>query len=210
MVSEILTNPVEEYLYSLLPESPPVLKEMEAAAAKRNIPIIGPLVGRYFYQLATIHKAKRIFELGSAIGYSTLWWAMAAGDDAQIFYTDSSKENSCEAAGYFIKMKLEKRIQILTGDALEMLDKTPGEFDIIFCDIDKDGYPDAFRKALPRLRKGGLFVCDNVLWSGRVAQKNPDNWTKAIQEFNRLCYNTPGLWTTIIPLRDGVSVSLKY
>jgi len=204
----IVENPVETYLYSLLPESPTVLKKIEAEAEKRTIPIVGPLVGRYFYQLALIHKAKRIFEMGSAIGYSTLWWAMALSD-GEVFYTDSSKENACEAAGYFAEMKLQDKIKIQIGDAGELLDKTPGEFDIIFCDIDKHGYPEAFKKAIPRLRKGGLLVTDNVLWSGRVAENNPNEWTKAIQEYNRLCYDTPGVWTTILPLRDGVSVTLK-
>ncbi len=97
----------------------------------------------------------------------------------------------------------------MTGDALELLSEHKQEFDIIFNDVDKEDYPRVFRLALPRLRKGGLFVTDNVLWSGRVAQKNPDKTTKAILEFNRLLYNSPDLFTTILPIRDGVAVAVK-
>jgi predicted O-methyltransferase YrrM len=97
-----------------------------------------------------------------------------------------------------------------TGDALEVLSEHKQEFDIIFNDVDKEDYPRVFRLALPRLRRGGLFVTDNVLWSGKVAQKTPqDASTKAILEFNRLLYNSPDLFTTILPIRDGVAVAVK-
>ena len=96
------------------------------------------------------------------------------------------------------------------GDALELLSEQKQEFDIIFNDVDKEDYPRVFRIAIPKLRKGGLFVTDNVLWSGKVAQKNPpDAATKAILEFNRLLYGSPDLFTTILPIRDGVAVALK-
>jgi len=98
---------------------------------------------------------------------------------------------------------------VSTGDALELLSEHKQEFDIIFNDVDKEDYPRVLRLALPRLRKGGLFVTDNVLWSGRVAQKNPDKTTKAILEFNRLLYSTQDLFTTILPIRDGVAVAIK-
>jgi len=96
------------------------------------------------------------------------------------------------------------------GDALELLSEQKQELDIIFCDIDKEDYPRAFRLAVPRLRKGGLLVADNVLWSGRVTQANPEEAsTKAILEFNRLLYSSPDLFPTILPIRDGVAVAVK-
>ena len=96
------------------------------------------------------------------------------------------------------------------GDALELLSEEKQLFDIIFNDVDKDDYPRVFRLAVPRLKKGGLLVTDNVLWSGQVAKKNPkDSNTKAIVEFNRLLYGSPDLFTTFIPLRDGVAISVK-
>jgi len=112
--------------------------------------------------------------------------------------------------GYFERAGVAGRITIKVGDALELLSEQKQEFDIIFCDVDKEDYPRAVRLALPRLRKGGLFVADNVLWSGKVAQKNPSEAsTKAIMEFNRLLYASPELFTTILPIRDGIAVAHK-
>lgn len=207
----ILAPPVEEYLYKLLPPSGAVLGEMEEQARKRDIPIVGPLVARSFHFLATIAGARRVFELGSAIGYSTLWWAAAVGEGGEVFYTDSSAANVAEARGYFERAGLGARIRILQGEALQSLTATPGEFDIIFCDLDKPQYPEAFRQAVPRLRGGGLLVADNVLWSGKVAEVPPpgDAATRAIVEFNRLLYSDARLEPVILPLRDGVAVARK-
>lgn len=207
---EITTEAVERYVYAMLPERDEVLAHMEAEAVKRNVPIVGPAVGRVLHQLALISGAKNVFELGSAIGYSTIWWAKAVGKDGQVTYTDSDHKNANEARGYFEKAGLADRIAIKVGDALELLSEEKKEFDIIFCDIDKEDYPRALRLALPRIRKGGLLVADNVLWSGRVAEKDPkEASTKAIQEFNRLLYSSPELFTTILPIRDGVAVAVR-
>jgi predicted O-methyltransferase YrrM len=210
MMHGITSEPVENYLYSLLPPRDEVLSEMEAQAAKRNIPIVGPAVGRILHQLALISGAKNIFEMGSAIGYSTIWWARAISEGGRVIYTDGDRKNADEARGYFERAGVAKRITIKVGDALEFLSEETQQFDIIFCDLDKEDYPRAFRMALPRLRKGGLLVADNVLWSGKVAEKNPtEASTKAIQEFNRLLYSSPELFGTILPIRDGLAVALK-
>lgn len=206
----ITVEPVEDYLYSLLPLRDEVLSEMEAEAAKRDIPIVGPVVARILHQLALMIGAKTVFEMGSAIGYSTIWWARAVGNGGRVFYTDGDRKNAQQARGYFERAGLADRVSINTGDALELLSEQKQEFDIIFNDVDKEDYPRAFRTALPRLRKGGLFVTDNVLWSGKVAQKNPtEASTKAILEFNRLLYSSPDLFTTILPVRDGVAVAIR-
>jgi predicted O-methyltransferase YrrM len=209
MMHGITSELVEQYLYSLLPPRDEVLAAMEAEADKRDIPIVGPLVGRVLHQLALMHNAKTVFELGSAIGYSTIWWAHAVGGDGNVIYTDGDRKNADEARGYFERAGVADRITIKVGDALELLSEQKQAFDIIFCDVDKEDYPRAFRVAVPRLRKGGLLVADNVLWSGKVAEKNPDASTKAILEFNRLIYNSSELFTTILPIRDGLAVCIK-
>lgn len=210
MMHGITAAAVEDYLYSLLPPRDEVLALMEKEAEKRDIPIVGPAVGRVLHQLALITGAKTIFELGSAIGYSTIWWARAVGESGRVVYTDGDRKKADEARGYFERAGVAGRIAIKVGDALEFLSEEKQEFDIIFCDLDKEDYPRALRLALPRLRKGGLLVADNVLWSGKVTQKNPEEKsTKAIQEFNRLLYDSRDLFTTILPIRDGVGVSLK-
>jgi predicted O-methyltransferase YrrM len=206
----ITYEPVEDYLYSVLPARDEVLAEMEAEAAKRNIPIVGPAVGRVLHQLALISGAKNIFEMGSAIGYSTIWWARALGDGGRVIYTDGDRKNADQARNYFDRAGVSGRVTIKVGDALELLSEETQHFDIIFCDIDKEDYPRAFRAAIPRLRKGGLFVADNVLWSGKVAEKNPtEASTKGILEFNRLLYSSRELFTTILPIRDGLAVAVK-
>jgi caffeoyl-CoA O-methyltransferase len=206
----ITVGPVEDYLYSMLPPRDEVLMEIEAEAAKREIPIVGPAVGRILHQLALMIGAKTVFEMGSAIGYSSIWWARAVGEGGRVIYTDGDPKNAEQARRYFDRAGVAERIIIKTGDALELLSEQKQQFDVIFNDVDKEDYPRVFRLALPRLRKGGLFVTDNVLWSGRVAQKNPSEAsTKAILEFNRLLYNSPDLFTTILPIRDGVAVAIK-
>lgn len=207
-----ITNPaVEDYLYGLAPERDAVLSEMEKVAAERQVPIVGPLVGRLLFQLARMIGAKNVFEMGSAIGYSTIWWARGVGEGGRVIYTDGDRTNADEARGYFQRAGVADKIIIRTGDAIEILSEQRGEFDIIFNDIDKEDYPRAFRLAVPKLRKGGLLVSDNVLWHGDVARAPhlQQDSAKRIVEFNRLMYESKELFTTILPLRDGVAVAMK-
>jgi len=209
-MSGITAGPVEEYLYSVIPPRDEVLSEIEAEAAKRDIPIVGPVVGRILQQLAIMIGAKTVFEMGSAVGYSTIWWARAVGKDGRVFYTDGDRKNATEARKYFERAGVADRITLGVGDALELLSEQKQQFDVIFCDVDKEDYPRALKLAVPRLRKGGLLVTDNVLWGGKVAdKKNTEPSTKAILEFNRLLYSSPDLFTTILPVRDGVAVAVK-
>lgn len=209
---ELITNPdVEQYMYSMLPPRDAVLQKMEALAQERKIPIIGPIVARILYQLVRLSNAKTIFEMGSAIGYSTIWIARAAGEGSTVYYTDSDPENARMAASNFERAGVRDRIKILTGNALDMLDQTPGMFDIVFCDVNKQDYPRVFHKAVPRIRKGGLFLADNVLWYGRIMQPpdQQDEPTRGIVEFNRLIYSSPDLYPCILPVRDGFAVCEK-
>ena len=202
---------VDRYIYGLLPERDSVVNDMEAFAAENRIPIIGPAVARLLTLLVQVSGATRIFEMGSAIGYSTIWLARAAGAKARVFYTDGNPENARRAQEYFRKAGVAKRINVQVGNALDLVKKTPGKFDLIFNDIDKHQYPDALRAALPQLKRGGLFVTDNTLWSGKAAQplEPEDKYTRGVQEFNRLVYASKELFPVLIPLRDGVTVCRK-
>jgi len=203
-------GPVDDYLYSMLPKRDEVLAEMEHYATEHNVPIVGPAVARVLQQLALLINARTVFELGSAIGYSTIWWAQAVGEKGRVIYTDGDKKNAERARGYFARAGISSRISLHIGDALEFLSEQKEEFDIIFNDVDKEDYPRVLRLIAPRLRKGGLFITDNVLWSGRVAEKNPsDSRTKAILEFNRKLCDSPDFYTTILPIRDGLAVAMK-
>ncbi len=209
---------VENYLYAMLPPREPVLQEIERQAKERDIPIVGPAVARLFYQYAKLINAKTVFEMGSAVGYSTIWWAKAVGEGGKVHYTDGSRKNADEARRYFAQAGVADRIEVHVGDALELLSERKEQFDILFCDVDKHDYPRVFQMAAARVRKGGLFIIDNALWSGKVAyaagnpelpKPEPDRVTEGVVELNRLLYSSPDWYTTIIPLRDGVAVAMR-
>ena len=201
---------VDEYIYQILPPRTPVLEEMERQAKARNIPIVGPAVARVLFQYAKLIGAKTVFEMGSAIGYSTIWWAMAVGEGGRVYYSDGDEKNAREAEGYFRQAGVLDRIEIQVGDALELLGKRKEKFDILFNDVDKQDYPRVFDMAAPYVRKGGLFITDNVLWSGRVAEADPkEETTRAILKFNQKLKDSQEWFTTVLPLRDGVAVATR-
>lgn len=206
---DIVHPQISDYLLNVTPERDTILDEMERYALERNFPIIGPLVGRLLFALARSARAERILELGSGFGYSAYWFAKAIERNGKIICTESNHDNVERGLKYFHNAKVTPDVKFLTGDALTLIDQVEGEFDIIFNDIDKHQYPEAFHKAIPRLRKGGLLISDNVLWSGRVIENNPDKETAGILTYNRLAYASKELFTTILPIRDGVSISIK-
>jgi caffeoyl-CoA O-methyltransferase len=209
--SGYIQDDVEQYVYELLPERDAVVRELEDYAEQNRIPIIGPAVARLLSLLVQISGAKRIFEMGSAIGYSTIWLARAAGPKAKVFYTDGDPEKARRARENFHRAGVTKRIHVQVGDALELVKKAAGKFDLIFNDVDKHQYPAALKAALPKLRRGGLFIADNTLWSGKAARPAAaeDKHTLGVQEFNRLVYVSKELYPVLIPLRDGVTVCRK-
>lgn len=206
---KILSPKVEEYMNGLLPKRDAVLAEMERYAARHDVPIIGPACGRLLSLLAQTSGAKRIFEMGSAIGYSAIWLARGAGEGATIFCTDGDPENARRAQQNFERAGIADRTRFLIGDAVEMMKTVAGEFDLILIDVNKRQYPAALQKAAPRLRSGGLLVTDNVLWSGKVTARTKDQDTRSIQEFNKAIYKSEQLFPVIVPLRDGVAVCRK-
>lgn len=206
---DLVNTNVEKYLSEIIPERDAILTEMEDIAAKKDFPVVGPLVGRLLYIIATSMGAKRVLEMGSGFGYSAYWFAKAVGKDGKVICTEGSEENHQLAQNFFKRGKIADRIDFHVGDALKLIDKIEGEFDIIFNDIDKANYPKALKKALPKLRRGGLLVSDNVLWSGKIFGKKPDTATAGILTYNRMVYASKELFTSIVPLRDGIALSVK-
>ena len=207
---EFIDASVDRYLREVLPPREEVLTDIEAVAAKEGIPIVGPVVGRLLKQLAHMVDARRVFEMGSAVGYSAIWWARAVGPDGKVFYSDGSSEKAERARHYLKKAGLADRVEVLIGNSLDLIDQTEGDFDIIFNDVDKHYYPEVYRRSVERVRVGGLLVADNVLWGGAVADpdvRDPD--TDGIREFNRLIYHDSRYLTTILPVRDGVLVARR-
>lgn len=167
-------------------------------------------MGKIIYQLTLLSHAKRVFELGSGFGYSGYWFAKAMGRGSELFLTDSSAQNLKKAGDFLSQMPGGPTVHGAEGDALQSLDRTKGSFDIIFLDLDKSSYPKAFARAMPRIRKGGLLIADNTLWSGKVADSRvKDADTRGIRKFNKLIFANPALVSTILPVRDGLAVCLK-
>ena len=205
----IFEEPVRKYLYTLGQIDHSILKEMQAYGESKKFPIVNCEVGRVLYQLTTLSKAKKIFELGSGFGYSTLWFALALPPNGIVHHTDGDPENTKLAHHYFKKAGLLKKVRFHTGDAIASLNKTPGNFDIYYCDIDKDGYPDAYRAIAKRAKPGNIVLTDNLLWSGKVAQAGPDKTTGAILEYTRLFWKDKLFASSMLPIRDGVGFHLR-
>src|SRR5246127_1367869 len=130
-----VTQPdVDTYLYSLLPPRDEVLSEMEAEATRNKIPIVGPFVASFFQQLVMMTGAKTVFEMGSAIGYSTIWWARAVGEGGRVVYTDSDPKNADKARRYFERAGVGKIITVRVGDALELISEEKELYDVVFND----------------------------------------------------------------------------
>jgi len=209
-MTPLISPDLDRYIRDLLPPRHSVVAEMEAEARTRDIPIVGPVVASLLAMLAESIDARRVFELGSAIGYSTAFFARAVGPEGRVFYTDGNAKNAEEARGYLSRLSLLDRVEVLTGDAVTHLTATPGLFDVVFIDIDKDGYPAALEAAAPRVRPGGYLLADNVLWSGRVVDDaTRDPATEGIREFNRRLFARQDFASVIVPLRDGVAIARK-
>ncbi len=201
---------IAAYLQALDRTSDPVLEEMEELARKKGFPIVGAHAGRLLGILARATGARRVLELGSGFGYSAWWFARGLPPGGRVVCTDYSPENRALALGFLQKAGLAGRIEFLVGDALEAARTLAGGFDIVFNDIDKQSYPESVPVAVSLLRPGGLFITDNVLWSGKVAESRAtDPSTLAIRRFNELLHGSAELEAVILPVHDGLAVAVK-
>lgn len=213
----ITTPAIEDYLFHLASKyDEPVINAMEAYGRKHKFPIIDRLVGAFVHMIALTSGAKTVFELGSGFGYSAYWFAKAVGPQGKVYCTDGDDKNQRRAQDYLKKAGLWGRIEYQVGDAVRSLKKTktPKEFDIVYNDIDKHGYPDAWKVARERLKPGGLYICDNTLWFGRVIEEKVTDdvapgWTEAIREHNDIIFEDKDFDATLVPLRDGVIIARK-
>ena len=215
--SEILipVNPaIENYMWSLVNQTDhSILVEMEEFARLRNFPIVNRLVGIFLEIQAKMINAKRIFEFGSGYGYSAYWFAKAVGVDGCVICSDSDPANCDRARKYLSATALWERIEFHVGMAQDIFTRTDGLFDICYNDVDKNAYPEIWKMVRHRIRPGGLYIADNVLWHGLVAMGSHPNTisssTRAILEHNRLIFNDPGFDTFINPTRDGVIIARR-
>jgi len=206
----MLRPDIEAYLHRFIPDRDTILAEMERLAKTRHFPIVGPVVGRLLAQLSRLIGAERVLEMGAGFGYSAYWVARVLPPDGRLLAIERSAENARLAREWLGRTGLDDKVEFIVGDALEVVAGLPGPFDLIFVDVDKEQYPASFSLTVPRLRPGGLLITDNILWSGRVLVPDPaEASTRGVQEYTRLIYENSRLYTTILPVRDGLAVSLK-
>lgn len=212
MSNRLTYRAAQDYLASLVPAREHVLREMEAYAEKNQFPIIGPACGYYCYQLARMIAAKSVFELGSGYGYSTAWFAKAVRENGggTVHHTVWDDELSKMARRFLSALGSSDLVQYHMAEAVESLRQTPGPFDMIFNDIDKQAYPASLPVIKEKLRSGGLLIIDNMLWSGRIFdRKDVSPATEGVREFTRRIISDPDWIVSLAPIRDGMIVAYK-
>ena len=214
-MGQIVPDAIEHYLAGLNRAGDPVLDDIARGNATRGLPLVDAEVGALLRVLATAIGGSRILEIGTAIGYSGIWLARALPAGGMLVTMEFDEERAREARNNFARAGLSDRVSVVVGDAQLKLVKVSGPFDLIFQDGDKTLYSPLLERLVALLRPGGLLVSDNVLWDGEVVpgfavppRKNPAD-TQAIIEYNQQVAAHPALLTTIVPLRDGVSISVK-
>jgi predicted O-methyltransferase YrrM len=209
---EIVYDAVQEYLTSLVPPREPELQKMEDYAEKQGFPIIGPVCGYYCYQLARMINATSVFELGSGYGYSTAWFGKAVKENGGglVHHTVWEEDLSQRARGHLSALGLADLVEFHVAEAVETLRQTQGPFDIIFNDIDKEGYPDSLPVIKEKLKHGGLLIIDNMIWHGQILDPNDhQRSTEAIRRFTRDITTDLDWIVSLIPARDGMIVAYK-
>lgn len=206
---DIVNPKIDRYLDKHLTLQDPILREMQAYGENHNFPIVGPQIGRLLYLLARSVNAQRVLELGSGFGYSGMWFAKAVGGKGRVVLTDASKENAAKAHEYFRRAKMVDRVEIEVGDALKIIGGLPGQFDVVFNDVDKQYYPHTLDLVRTKLRVGGLFITDNMLWNGRVLSGSRSADVLGVKALTQQLLAADDFVTTILPVRDGLAVALR-
>lgn len=207
-MGEITPDHVEEYIRSLLPADE-FMEALEEKATDRGIPIVGHAEGFLLYLLVRATRSASVLEIGAAIGYSAIWMARGLGEGGLLYTIERDAGLAAEAVKNLGRAGLADKAEVLVGEATELLPSIKQQFDFIFNDADKGEYPGLLKLMLPRLNKGGLLVTDNALWGGSAAKNERDSRSIAIRKYNKMLSENPKLETTIIPVRDGVSIALK-
>ncbi len=201
-----------DYLDSLVPPRSPEMQSMEDNAEKIDFPIVGPASGYLCYQVARMIGAKRVFELGSGFGYSTAWFARAVTENGggEVYHVVWDEELSREAHTHLAALGYDEIIHYQVGEAVQTLRQTPGPFDLIFNDINKEAYADSLPVIAEKLRHGGVLIVDNMLWHGRIFDpKDKTPATESIRKLTGMLTHSPDWIASLVPVRDGVIMAYK-
>jgi predicted O-methyltransferase YrrM len=210
MAKPLFHPDLSRYLDGLVPPRPLELTDMEAEAERTNFPIIGPAAGYFCYLFTRLIGARSIFELGSGFGYSTAWFARAVRENGggSVHHTVWDENLSRRARAHLTALGLSDLVTFRVGEAVGLLREVEGPFDLVFNDIDKDGYVTSLPVIKSRLREGGVLIVDNVLWSGRIFDPSDTSASTAgIREFTRRVTSDSAWSASIVPIRDGLLVA---
>ena len=205
-------NQINAYLEKLVPGRPPELLAMEEYARQVNFPIIGPVCGYLCYQVARMVGARTVFEMGSGYGYSTAWFARAIMENGggKVHHVVWDENLSKDARSHLEQLGYSSFIEYHVAEAIETLSQTPGPFDLIFNDINKECYPESLPMIREKLRPGGVLIVDNLLWHGQVLQEDDkESSTEGVRELTRRLTTDPDWISTLIPIRDGMLVAFR-
>jgi predicted O-methyltransferase YrrM len=214
-MGQIVPDAVEGYLASLNHHSDAVLDDIARAGERDDLPLVDPEVGALLRVLVLATRATRVLEIGTAIGYSGIWMAAALPENGIFITMEVDEARAKVARDNFARAGLAGRVNVIVGDAQRMLHKIAGPFDLIFQDGDKKQYGPMLDPLVGLLRPGGLLVTDNVLWNGEIVPGYPAKRHRdpsdgvAIAQYNEAINSHPSLLTSIVPLRDGVAISVK-
>ncbi len=206
-----LNEQLYQYIVDTFAKEDELLRQIVKETEEKNIPLIqiSPELGKFLYVLVKSIKAMRILEIGALTGYSTIWMARALPDGGRLTTLEISKEHADIANGNFKKAGLDKKINLILGNAMESLDKLANEkFDFVFIDADKILYPAYYEKVIKLMNNGGIITADNTLKDGRIIDKNPDENIRAIQVFNKTVADDPRVDSILVPISDGITMAV--
>ncbi|HJS28534.1 MAG TPA: O-methyltransferase [Anaerolineales bacterium] len=200
------------YLEGLISERPLEMEAMEKRAKETSFPIIGPVAGFFCYTIARMTNARRIFEMGSGFGYSTAWFAQAVEENGggEVFHVVWDEDLSQEARRHLGALGYDRIVRYRIGEATAALAAEAGPFDLIFNDIDKDGYPDSLPVIAEKLKPGGVLIVDNMLMGGKIFDlENRSPALDGVRRFTAMILGDDAWVSSLIPIRDGLMLAYK-
>ena len=212
MAQSLISPLVRDYVESFVPPLPAELQAMDDHARENNFPIIGKAAGHLCYLVARMVGARSVFELGSGFGFSTAWFARAVQENGGgiVHHVVWDDELSQQAQRHLAVLGLADVVQFRVGEAVQTLRESPGPFDLVLCDIDKQRYPEALPVIKERLRTGGVLIVDNMLWHARVFDESDrEPSTEGVRELARQIAGDADWIASLVPVRDGVLVAYK-
>lgn len=207
-IDAILRRVQAEYLDSLLPPRDALLEHIEKYAAEHGQPIADPEVGQFMRALIRMKRPRRVLEVGTNIGYSVIVMGRECDEEAVIETIEIDHNTLTTARGFVAEAHLPCRVVFHEGAALEVIPRLTGPFDFVFIDCVKSEYIDYLEQLVPKMGRGAVIVCDNLLWGGKIAEGVHDDSTDALRAFNERIVSDPRLMTSILPLGDGTGISV--